>query len=306
MRLFVYEYACAQPPSVLLPDSVRREGRAMFEAVLEDARELESDIEVITVPVTQDSAHRTQDYYVQADYALIIAPEFEGILEAQARWALEAGCQLLGPRPEAIRLTADKWQLYQHWKQRGVLTPETRLATSSGVQGQYLTKHRYGAGSLGVGRWQPGDVLASEHMIQEYIEGTPVSLAFLMTPGGEPTPLLPCVQHISEESRFEYRGGSLLQEPGSAARLVQAATRAVEGIPGLQGYVGVDAIMKKDQVYVLEINPRLTTSYLGLRQMCKNNLIAAMLTSVVDRKKVPLSWHPGTVSWPAGGTSCRL
>jgi predicted ATP-grasp superfamily ATP-dependent carboligase len=37
-------------------------------------------------------------------------------------------------------------------------------------------------------------------------------------------------------------------------------------MPGLAGYVGVDLIVGENAITVLEVNPRLTTSYAGLRR----------------------------------------
>jgi len=342
MRLFLYEYACAQPASVLLPVSVRREGQAMFEAVLEDARKLAPRLEVITLP--------TQDYYSQADYALIIAPEFDGILERLAREALAAGCRLLGPLPEAIRLTADKWELYQFWKRRGVPTPVTWLHDQLPVvPGKYVTKHRYGAGSLGVAWWNPAEPLSINHLVhchnnqmglkdgyqpaalardalqlrdvpllaqraginripvhlsdntlvQAYVEGIPVSIALLISLDGTITPLLPALQIMNE--RFEYLGGAFLDNEQFCERVVRLATTAVEEIPGLQGYVGVDAILGQSAEgvgdMVLEINPRLTTSYLGLRRATENNLLKCMLEAQSCDKVVPINWFPEGIKW---------
>jgi tyramine---L-glutamate ligase len=301
MRLFLYEYACAQPPSVVLPESVRREGRAMFEAVLEDARKLMPRLEVITLPI-QDSGLRTQDYYSQADYALIIAPEFDGILERYAREALAAGCKLLGPMPEAIRLTADKWELYRHWKRNGVPTPVTWLPTQLPAQaGLYLQKHRYGAGSLGIGSWQPGELITDQHLVQQFIMGTPVSVALLISLQGTITPLLPAKQEISSDGHFSYLGGSFLNDESLRDRVITMAIKAVQGIPGLQGYIGIDAILgtakngTKDMV--LEINPRLTTSYMGLRRATQNNLIQCMQEAQTCDKVVPINWFPEDIRW---------
>ena len=37
-------------------------------------------------------------------------------------------------------------------------------------------------------------------------------------------------------------------------------------MPGLAGYIGVDVIVGDADIRVLEVNPRLTTSYAGLEQ----------------------------------------
>lgn len=46
----------------------------------------------------------------------------------------------------------------------------------------------------------------------------------------------------------------------------QIANQIAKAFPSLAGYVGIDVIVQHDQVFVVEINPRLTTSYAGLRE----------------------------------------
>jgi predicted ATP-grasp superfamily ATP-dependent carboligase len=295
MKLFLYEYACAQSDDVAVPESVRREGRAMFDAVLEDARRLSAVIEVIT----QDSALRTQ-HCCREDAALIIAPEFDGILERIVRQARDAGWKLLGPSPEAIHLTADKWLLYQYWKLHGVPTPETWLASEPAHVGRYLIKHRWGAGSLGVQAWQPGMPCDEQSIIQEHHVGIPVSVAFLVDLNGEATPLWPAFQHISDDGQFQYLGGSLVQNPEHRERIIRLATLAIRGIPWLFGYVGVDALLCDAGDVVLEINPRLTTSYLGLRQATTTNLVGCML-ACLNGENFSLDWIDEQVSWDTSG-----
>lgn len=300
MRLFIYEHACAQPASVSLPDSVRREGRAMFDAVVEDARKLEPNVEVLTIP--EHSALSTEHDFRQADYALIIAPEFDGILERLARMAHETGCKLLGPLSVTIRFTADKWKLYQHWQSTKVPTPETWLPPQLPDEaGTYVKKHRWGAGSLGLGWWKRGDALPADHLVQRYAAGTPVSMSMLISPGGEITPLWPTWQSISTDGQFSYLGGTFLSDPKQCDRVKRLAQKAVLDIAGLQGYVSIDAVLGNnengEEDVVLEVNPRLTTSYLGLRQATTMNLIQCMLDAVNCDRMVPINWSPQGIEW---------
>lgn len=278
----------------------------MFDAVMEDARKLEPEIEVVTIP--EHSALRTEHYFRQSDYALIIAPEFDGILERLACEALEAGCKLLGPLPDAIRLTADKWELYQHWERLGVPTPQTWLPMQLPTEERsYVKKHRYGAGSLGVEWWQPGDEIDDQHIVQRFVSGIPVSVALLISPSGKITPLLPADQLISDDGKFSYQGGAFITEPPLCKRVLELVLAAVQDIAGLQGYVGVDGILGSQENgsedVVLEVNPRLTTSYLGLRQAASSNLIQCMV-EVVDRDtRVPIKWSPCGINWSSQGSS---
>lgn len=303
MRLVIYEYASAQPASVELPASVRSEGRAMLQAVMEDARRLEPAIEVL---VADDLAALPTGDGVN-DFALVIAPEFDGILERCAQEAQQAGYQLLGPVPSAIRIAADKWQLYLHWKQRGVDTPNTWLHSSEkDVEAKRLVKHRYGAGSLGVTPWRSGDVLQEGCILQEWIAGQVVSVALLISPSGIITPLLPAYQHMSNDEAFRYLGGAFIGGKRDAERVIASACQAVAGLPGLQGYVGVDAILTECQVVAIEINPRLTTSYLGLRKATEQNLVQCMLEVVQSDKQVPIQWRDRDIVWTSESCCASL
>lgn len=286
MKLLIYEHACAQPDSANLPESVRREGRAMFDAVWEDALKL-NGWEPITVADSPTSfTERLCEAARKADSALIIAPEFDGILEACVRSVEEADCSLLGANSSSIRFTADKWNLYQHWQKHHVSTPMTWLPDSPPTQpGKYLRKHRYGAGSLGIGWWN-GEQLGSDAILQEYHPGQAVSAALLIGTDGEITPLPPCRQHISTDGVFRYLGGELLQDEMLQRRTIDIACQAVANIPGLQGYVGVDVVLGEDQDIAIEINPRLTTSYLWLRHAVTENLLEEIIARIIDCERI--------------------
>ena len=79
-----------------------------------------------------------------------------------------------------------------------------------------------------------------------------------------------------ERSELLLRGGTVpLEHPARrvASRLAQ---QAVALFPGLQGYVGVDLILAQEEAWLVEINPRLTTSDIGLRQVVNINLAKAI------------------------------
>lgn len=116
--------------------------------------------------------------------------------------------------------------------------------------------------------------------IETFCPGLAASVAFLCGPAGR-FALPPCRQRLSDDGQFRYLGGELPLPPAMAARATELAARAVASLPGPLGYVGVDLVLGPgndaiDDV-VIEINARLTTSYVGLRALAKENLAAAML-----------------------------
>jgi predicted ATP-grasp superfamily ATP-dependent carboligase len=329
MRVFIYEYTCGAGAVEPAANPIRREGLAMLETVLDDFTRVPG-VEPICLVHERCAPHLRSDLPRQilagaeveqfqalagaADYTLIIAPEFDSLLETRCRWAEEAGSRLLGPSPEAVSLTGDKLALGKHLRQHGVSTPPVRRQSDKVQKKDFplVIKPRHGAGSratLLLSR--PGDLDAGlararaetgtdELLLQPLMPGRSVSVAFLVGPQAQ-VPLLPAAQHLSADGRFRFLGGSLPLPGALARRAVELAGRSVAAVPGLRGYVGVDLVLGQDGDVVLEINPRITTSYVGLRAMTPDNLAEAMLRVVRGMAFPALRWRPGSVRfWPDG------
>jgi hypothetical protein len=251
-----------------------------------------------------------------ADYALVIAPEFDGILEARCRWAVDAGAALLGPSPAAVALTADKLALARHLELAGVPTPETIPAERAlpDFPPPYVLKLRHGAGSqemmVFTGSPRAADIILAaaeigEMILQPLIVGLPASVSFLIGPRRTHV-LPPAEQFVSVAGNFHYLGGQAPLPSPLAERAVRVARRAIDAVDGLSGYVGVDVVLGDTGDRVIEINPRLTTSYVGLRALAADNLMGVLLRLARGESVPEPRWHAGGVRWTAAGQVERL
>ncbi len=102
-------------------------------------------------------------------------------------------------------------------------------------------------------------------------------------------PLINRTQTLSADGQFTYLGGSLPLANSLATRATRIACRAVAACGEMHGYVGVDLILgsRADEDCVIEINPRLTSSYLLLRRVADENLARSIL-----------AWRQGTGTPP--------
>src|SRR5262249_5761766 len=226
----------------------------------------------------------------RADWTLVIAPEFDQILETRCRWVVEEGGKLLGPSPDAVRLCADKLALFHFWKYRGVPTPETREWTVADTVSQagerIVVKPRFGAGGqhtffLKEDASVIGDAPLQQMLRQPFVEGQSASVAMLIGSSGR-FALRSASQVFGEGTECVYLGGRAPLPPPLEERAQRLAIAALEGVPGLLGYVGVDLILGPDgRDWAIEINPRLTTSYIGLRLLADSNLAEAMLRTAL-------------------------
>jgi len=224
----------------------------------------------------------------EADATILIAPEFDGILLRAARRVASCRGRLLSPSVEFVKIAGDKQRTGEVLYDAGVPVPESVVlepedALPAGFRYPAVLKPVDGAGS------QNTQVVASPHdtpspyawrrRLEQYKPGLAASVALLCGPAGR-VPLMPCKQRLSEDGRLRYLGGQLPLAAGLAERAVALAERAVAALPDTSGFVGVDLVLGRDpngsEDFVIEVNPRLTTSYVGLRAATETNLAEAV------------------------------
>jgi predicted ATP-grasp superfamily ATP-dependent carboligase len=338
MRVFVYEYVCGgglagQP----LPESLRQQGWAMLRAAVDDLARCPG-VEVTTLidsrwgMIAEESEGVRVDFVDpgeepalyrertgEADFTLVIAPEFDDLLYERCLWTEEAGGQLLGPSRWAVRSTGDKRWLGDLWRGTRVPTPAFYVRCPhqrTGIRFPVVWKPRHGAGSRGifvahtlaelVDRYpRSSKAVKDELVIQPFVSGLPVSVSVMIGDSGC-LALPAAAQHLSNDGRLGYLGGRLPLSDDMNDRAQKLALQAVAPVDDLLGYVGVDLILGHapdgSEDVAIEINPRLTTSYVGLRELAEFNLAETMLALVLGRTLPERRYREGVVEWSADGT----
>jgi predicted ATP-grasp superfamily ATP-dependent carboligase len=334
VRVLIYEFVvgggryaqsadAAQPPA----ESLAREGRAMLAALVADfaasGAEVETLWDVRAAPLEQpgvtvhpiasaeEERRSLARLAARADWTVLIAPEFDGHLLARARVVEQAGGRLLGPSSQLVALAGDKQATAEHLARHGVRVPRgIALAAGEALPGDFdypaVLKPRDGAGSLGVERIErrsEARTVETPSRLEAYCPGMAASVACLCGPG-QVVPLAPCRQKLVGGGNFAYQGGSLPLDRALAQRAQGLASRAVGSLPRPLGYLGVDLVLGDEAAgggdVVVEINPRLTTSYAGLRALARNNLAEAMVR-VACGAAIELCWNPGEVHFTSAG-----
>ena len=128
----------------------------------------------------------------------------------------------------------------------------------------------------------------SRIIVQEYIEGTDISVS-LISDGKKAIPISLNQQFVElKNNKGTYEGGKLPYESKYEQEAFDIATKAVEAIDGIKGFVGVDLLINADEkdiysVYLLEINSRFTTPYVGLSKVANFN-IGKSIIELIDGK----------------------
>ena len=316
-RVLIWEYLSAVGglPGCDAPLELAREGHAMLSALVTDfaavpdtevvtlcSAAIEAglalpQVGVLTVASLDEELAQFNRLSAVADWTLLVAPEIGGVLLDRSRQVDSSGGRLLGPSLHFIELASDKHRTAEFLREAGLPAPDgISLPPGARVPTDFtypaVLKPRDGAGSSRV-RYlgEPPTActpitVVEPSRLERFCPGAAVSVAALCGPNG--CLVLPaCCQHLSTDGRFEYLGGSLLAECDPLARRAeQLATRAIEHWRNASatrdlGYIGIDLVLGAAvdgaEDFIIEINPRVTTSYVGLRAVAAGNLAEAML-----------------------------
>ncbi len=314
MKILVHEFVSGGGFSGReIPAGLAREGAAMLGALLSDLAAVRrhqivatadprfplsvpSGVEVVMLP--PGDAGRLDALMATADAIWLVAPETDRCLERLAERAERTGIALLGPSAAAIRRASDKAALPRRLARLGVRHPKTHIlgpaedwkATPRTVDYPVVIKPARGAGCAGVRLARNARELhlamsmarrasgKGAVLVQEYVNGAAASVS-LLSDGRRAVPLAVNAQFVEASRDFVYRGGATPLEHPLAARAVEAALRTCEAIAGLRGYVGVDVVLTESEAVVIEVNPRLTTAYLGVRSAIEENIAEMALAA---------------------------
>lgn len=300
----VYEHVTAG--GLLDPSpALRAEGLAMADALLRDLRDdgrcaLRTvrgrqlpvpfpDVEVLETASPCDAAAALDLACAGAALAWLIAPETDGALEALTRRVASTGTRIAGARADAVAVAASKRQTAALLARAGLPVVPTYLPDASpdrrDVRGAWVVKPDDGAGcesTFVACGWDAAlRGIAARQMrnavLQPYFAGAALSLSCLATPASA---VALCVnrQHVvRERDALRFRGVAVGIETRSAWDGGAIARAVAQALPGLRGYFGIDLLLRHDGPVILEVNPRLTTAYPGLRRALGLNVASRIL-----------------------------
>lgn len=329
MRIFVGEYVCggglADQEIQEIPISLRQEGFAMLRAIVTDLSEVAEIVVPLDprfAPLSVDVAETVDVDQRQAlwgqwvagaqecDAALIVAPESDGVLAKAVGTLRGSGIDVIAGSGDFLRVASDKLLTAKTLNAAGVAHPlymslsDRRFQKELEQYEKFVVKPRDGCGTQEIKIYDSFDdaraVLEENLILQAWLPGRAVSVALVASPTQQT--YLPAVSQKLCDLTCEYAGGQGPLDDESQRRATALASRAIAAMPPtVRGFVGFDLLLgdRASEDCVIEINPRLTTSYVGLRRMIHGNLTARLF----DMESGPVSCCTSvdSVRWtPAG------
>jgi predicted ATP-grasp superfamily ATP-dependent carboligase len=127
-----------------------------------------------------------------------------------------------------------------------------------------------------------------ECLVQEFIEGTPISTT-LLADGERVLPISINRQNLrlsSKNSFGYYLGGEIPLNLQEEKQEVLDTSEALVKKLGLTGFVGVDLVLSREGIFVMEVNPRITVPIIGLRDIISKNLAELLIDYIVNKKEL--------------------
>jgi predicted ATP-grasp superfamily ATP-dependent carboligase len=240
----------------------------------------------------------------KSNQCLIVAPEIDGVLQSCISSMRRSGINLINCHGELLTMCCDKWLTYDYFARAQISAqPATFLASQFFMPdlrqtgGRWCIKPRLGAGCDGLEVLRAsvlndkiGSLLHSDQwIVQPWIDGQSYSRSAIVDITGQARWLPLVTQDLCLETtasgtwRPVYRGGRVLSQSTLGDQLewlVQLLHELIDGYPGqILGWISFDLVQSIDgRWYLIEINPRLTTSFVGLsRALPQVNLAQILL-----------------------------
>jgi tyramine---L-glutamate ligase len=323
LKILVFEYITGGGLNKFdLPEFLVREGLLMLQSLIDNLARIETVellimldyrmIERLTSRPTNIHIIRPEQECRQeftrlmplCDAVWPIAPESDAILQTLCE-EVELSAKLLLTSPaSAVAIAGNKWLTYGYLRRHCIATvPTQRLADFGFTPGEWIIKPVDGIGcadSYLIADKKDFNTITApldkhKYIIQPHIQGEKTSLSGLFKQGRG---WLVCAnrQYFDLTDKQYHLTGITVNFQSDISKYLNLVNDVAKAMPELWGYVGIDLIETPDQILVLEINPRLTTSYAGIYAALGINCARAVVELLTgDPQLQPARNQPVTI-----------
>ncbi len=319
MKILVFEYITGGGFNKQeLPESLANEGRLMLTGLLDGLSQIR-DIELLVMLdwrlctsintagmntfVIKPEHHTSEEFerlVRQCDATWPVAPEFDSILKILCQQVVSLNKLLLTSPATAVAMTGNKWLTFQQLTRHKIATVDTRLFEESCYSsGEWMVKPVDGAGCNDsyLLTSQQDFVLLSKQLsgqgqfiIQPHLQGEKISLSCLFKQG-RGWLLCANLQRFKLIDKQYHLQEITVNHSSDVNRYVEWVNAIATAFPDLWGYAGIDLIESAEEIKVLEINPRLTTSFVGIQAATGINTCQCVLDLLKGDPQLDPQYH---------------
>ncbi|MGM0498764.1 MAG: ATP-grasp domain-containing protein [Bacillota bacterium] len=299
MRIFILEYFLSKKKESNFKESFYREGKQILISLIKSFSKLK-DLQ-LSIFIDQDNLNlinnkfNNVDFIIlnsndqssyfeklinldinECDYFLIIAPETNNLLYQITKIIENKNINNLGCSSNCIKKAANKWLLYNNFKNTSLQLAESYLIGENVLNFNEkffpaVIKAKYSAGSelkIINSKKEFKNLNLKNYkgqIIQKIIKGIPGSLS--LAANSKKLQILSLNKQLINPQNFSYLGSTINYKFPDQYKLEKLANLIKKEYPNLNGYFGIDFIYNEKGFFLLEINPRITSSFIGLSKI---------------------------------------
>tara|TARA_B100001250_G_scaffold69638_1_gene55924 strand:+ start:867 stop:1826 length:960 start_codon:yes stop_codon:yes gene_type:complete len=248
----------------------------------------------------QDDLYNT-NFLRKYNYVLPVMPESNLKLYDYAKFLEANKINMLLSDSKTIKICSDKYEFFKFISNNKLNTIKTYLKHTKNMYGKkFVIKDRYGVGCSYVKVTKDINkltIINSNNIIQDYIVGQDYSVSVFFT--RHDFKLLTINKQlirINQNGQMYLSGIMVNIKDDRYIKIINIISKIKNILPGLRGFVGIDLLINDKEIFIIEINPRLTTSFIGVYDTLGINIIDLIINSryiknTISGKKIFLNTY---------------
>ena len=291
-----------------LPDSLVREAKSMTQTLIKELIACghykititrDSRVDLFGHDITEHTINTPfkkilPELVRKSDICWLIAPETENCLYNLTDLFMQNASIFIGSNLNAVQITSSKLVTSNILENANISTPETKLLKDviPDSKSGWIIKPDDGVGAQNCIYLSDRFALRENvtikendnYIIQPFIEGEHMSMSLFVY--NKNIQLLSCnKQEITLKNNLISLTGIGVNEFLSYKdQMRELAESIVSAIPGFSGYIGIDLIRSNNKFFVIDINPRFTTSYAGISASLGINITEKILNTFLRQE----------------------
>ena len=209
------------------------------------------------------------------DLILPILPEQDMKLYSYCKFLAKQNIKTLISSPDTIKVLSDKYGFSTFCLKHNIPSVPSYLSNQIDAikSNTIIEKDRYGVGCSHVKKISKKDVTKRKKIIyQPYIKGDHYSLCVYFEKGSFKLLTINEQDITFENNYIKLRSLKVNIKNSHYLEIFSILQKIHKFFPGLYAYVGIDIIINGKKILIVEINPRLTTSFAGIKDTIGINM----------------------------------
>ena len=330
LKLLVFEYSC-----IVFEENLVLEGFDILKSILNDLDKTSIfDVTYLVTPAIVDlnlencSRIEIEDdlclwldrHCIEYDYCLFVAPEDNQIQYNLTKILEKHNITLLNSGSHASFISSSKNMTYEKVPDSILKIPSQLIKLEDTKK--VIEEHDFNKNKLVI---KPDDKTSSElifilekrsnidkiireykendvkHvLIQDYVDGIDISVSLVVNDNNITFLSINRQNIVKNSGRLIFNGCKTRIENPLEDEIVKISEKIIRSIEGLKGFIGMDYIISNSKIYFVEINARLTTSFITLSETCNENLTEEIIKHTLHGNNMNLKFNESLTYYKGG------